>query len=66
MTSKGKLSKRDMATLNRAWAILSDWTQIVEDKAVAEDNEELYEDYTYTSAMNAVCGLCEFIGSYER
>lgn len=61
MTKDGKLSKRDMNALNRAYAILSDWTQ------VAEDNDEgVIEDYVYSNAMNAVVGLCEFIGNYER
>lgn len=64
MTKDGKLSKRDMDTLNRAWEILSRWTERAE-----EDADRLgYEadtDYAYSSAMNAVCGLCEFIGNYE-
>ena len=61
MTKDGKLSKRDMDALNRAYAILSDWTQIAED-----NDESVVEDYVYSSAMNAVVGLCEFIGNYER
>lgn len=61
MTKTGRLSKRDMDTLNRAWTILSDWTQLAEDK-----DEAVVDDYVYTSAMNAVAGLCEFIGNYER
>lgn len=62
MTKNGKLSKRDMETLNRAWEILSDWTQLIEDKMEQGENTD---EYTYGSAMNAVVGLCEFIGNYE-
>ena len=54
----GKLSKRDMDTLNKAWGILSRWTEI------AEDRPEI-DEYLYDTAMNAVCGLCEFIENYE-
>lgn len=61
MTKDGKLSKRDMNTLNRAWEILSDWTQVAEDK-----DENIVDDYVYSNAMSAVVGLCEFIGNYER
>lgn len=61
MTKDGKLSKRDMNTLNKAWEILSDWTQ------TAEDNDEgVIDDYVYSNAMSAVVGPCEFIGNYER
>ena len=64
MTSKGKLSKRDLDCLNRAWGILSDWTQIVEDDAIAK-GEDPDENPLFGSAMNAVMGLCEFVGCYE-
>lgn len=63
MTKTGKLSKRDMATLNKAWNILSDYTQARDDN---EDYNELCEDHLYINAMSAVCGLCEFIGNYEE
>lgn len=63
MTKNGKLSKRDMDTLNRAWTILSDYTQVVEDRM---EDGDVFDDYVYSSAMNAVAGLCEFIGNYER
>lgn len=63
MTKNGKLSKRDMATLNKAWEILSHWSEVNEDKA---DSEEWEDSYIYDSAMNAVCGLCEFINNYEE
>lgn len=62
MTKTGKLSKREMETLNRAWEILSRWSDVNEDKA---DSEEWEESYIYDSAMNAVCGLCEFINNYK-
>lgn len=65
MTKDGKLSKRDMDTLNKAWEILSRWTEIQE----ADAERHGYEpdtDYCYTNAMAAVAGLCEFIGEYER
>lgn len=64
MTKDGKLSKRDMAALNRAWEILSDWTQLVEDDANSK-GEYPDENPLFGSAMNAVMGLCEFIGCYE-
>jgi hypothetical protein len=63
MTKNGKLSKRDMETLNKAWEILSDYTQVREDR---EDYTELCEDDLFTNAMTAVAGLCEFIGNYEE
>lgn len=58
MTKDGKLNKREMETLNKAWAILSKWTETMEE----QDADTTYE---YDSAMNAVCGLCEFINNYE-
>lgn len=59
MTKSGKLSKRDMETLNRAWEILSRWTE-------TEEEQDNSDEYVYDVAMNAVCGLCEFIQNYER
>jgi len=64
MTKDGKLNKREMAVINRAWEVLSDWTQLVEDKAVAR-GEDPDDNPLFGSAMNAVMGLCEFIGCYE-
>lgn len=64
MTKNGKLSKTEMATLNKAWAILSRWTEWAE----ADADKHGYEtdtDFAYNNAMNAVCGLCEFISEYE-
>lgn len=58
MTKDGKLSKREMETLDKAWTILSRWTE------KAEDNDEV-DEYLYDVAMNAMCGLCEFINNYE-
>lgn len=65
MTKDGKLSKRDVATLNRALGILSRWTEIYEDEEVSEDGciDREYE-YLYENAMSAVAGLCEFTGNY--
>ena len=59
MTSKGKLSKRDMATLDKAWEILSRWSE------KAEENNET-DTYLYDMAMSAVAGLCEFINEYKE
>lgn len=56
----GKLSKRDMETLNKAWGIVSRWLDW------ADENDVDPEDYQYESAGNAVCGLCEFIGMENR
>lgn len=67
MTKNGKLSKRDIQTLDKAWGILSKWTEIYENDNESEDgcvNSE-YE-YMYDNAMAAVAGLCEFIHEYER
>lgn len=58
MTKNGKLSKREMDTLNRAWEILSRWTEVAED-------DEATDEWLYDMAMNAVAGLCEFVNSYE-
>ena len=55
----GKLSKREMETLNRAWDILSRWTDYDEEHGTQDE-------YVYDVAMNAVAGLCEFINNYER
>ena len=67
MTKNGKLSKRDIETLNRAWGILSRWTEIYESDSESEDCcvDPDYE-YMYDNAMAAVAGLCEFIHEYER
>lgn len=56
----GKLSKRDMETLNKAWSIVSRWLDW------ADENDVDPEDYMYESAGNAVCGLCEFIGMNKK
>lgn len=53
-----------MAALDRAWGILSDWTEAVADKA-DERGKDPYEDYAYSCAMSAVAGLCEFLGTYD-
>ena len=58
MTKTGKLSKKELETLNKAWEIMSKWSE------VAEDNPAI-DEYVYEVAMNAVCGLCEFINNYE-
>lgn len=62
MTKNGRLSNRDMATIEKAYEILSDWTQIIEDK----EGDEAWDDYVWNSAMNAVAGLCEFVNNYEH
>ena len=64
MTKDGKLSKRDMATLNRAWEILSRWTEWAENDAEG-NGYEADTDYLYNNAMYAVAGLCEFVNGYE-
>ena len=63
MTGNGKLSKRDMATLDKAWEILSRWSEWAEDEGM-ENNDVC--GYLYDMAMSAVCGLCEFISNYEE
>lgn len=64
MTKTGKLNKREMAVLSRAWEILSDWTQLVEDTAL-EKGEDPDENPLFGSGMTAVVGLCEFVSCYE-
>lgn len=59
MTKTGKLNRREMETLNKAWEILSRWSE------KAEDNDEV-DEYLYDVAMNAVAGLCEFVNNYEE
>lgn len=56
----GKLSKREMETLDKAWSIVSRWMYWADEKGIDDD------DYQYESAGNAVCGLCEFIGMENR
>lgn len=64
MTKNGKLSKRDMATLNKAWEILSRWTEWAENDAES-NGYEADTDCCYNDAMSAVVGLCDFIENYE-
>lgn len=60
----GKLSKRELETLNKSWGILSRWTEkMEEDNDIDTLDEE--QDYLYTHACYAVTGLCEFIGNYK-
>ena len=65
MTKNGKLSNREMETLHKAWTILSRWTEVQEEDAERHGYEP-DTDYVYSSAMNAVCGLCEFVNNYEE
>lgn len=58
MTKTGKLNKRELETLNKAWEILSRWSEKVEERGDTDD-------YLYDNAMAAVCGLCEFVSNYE-
>lgn len=60
----GKLNEREMATLNRAWEILSDLTEWMEQDAEIH-GFEADTDSDYLSAMNAVVGLCDFINGQE-
>lgn len=64
MTKDGKLSKRDIDTLNKAWNIMSMWVEAAEERTDPE-NMTGDEDYLYTHACYAVTGLCEFISNYE-
>lgn len=65
MTKTGKLNSREMATLNKAWEILSRWTAAKEEEA-DRNGYEADADYLYNNAMYAVVGLCEFIEHYEE
>lgn len=61
MTKDGKLSKRDKATLERAYEILSNWSRLYEGNALESEHEELLDREPFVSAMNAICGLQDFI-----
>lgn len=65
MTKDGNLSEREMRTLNKAWGILSKWTEIQERDAESHGYEP-DTDYCYTNAMYAVVGLCEFMNNYGK
>lgn len=65
MTKTGKLSKREMETLNKAWEILSRWSKTAEEKT-DPDLMTGNEDYLYTHACYVITGLCEFINNYEE
>ena len=58
MTKTGKLNKRELETLDKAWEILSRWSE------KAEDSDEV-DAYLYDVSMSAVASLCEFINNYE-
>lgn len=58
----GKLSKTEMNTLNKAWDILSRWTEWAESDDTDNSEASMWQ---YDMAMNAVAGLCEFIKGYE-
>jgi hypothetical protein len=62
MTKTGRLSNRDMAAIEKAYEILSEWTQIIEDR----EGDDVWDDYVWSNAMNAVAGLCEFVNNYEH
>ena len=64
MTKTGKLSKRELETLNKAWEILSRWSEVKERKA-ERNGYEVDTDCLYNDAMNAVAGLCEFVNNYK-
>lgn len=58
---KGKLNKREMATILRAQDILNDWIDYQEDQGITSDNDTMT-----CSACNAVVGLVDFIGEYDE
>ena len=60
----GKLSKREMATLNKALEILSNYTEWAEGDAENRGYEPEV-DYGYVNACDAVAGLGEFIYECE-
>lgn len=64
MTKTGKLNKRELETLNKAWEILSRWSEVKEREA-ERNGYEVDTDYLYNDAMNAVAGLCEFVNNYD-
>lgn len=56
----GNLSKSELATLEKAYSIMSKWTEWAEEDADFHGYEPDC-DYAYTHAMYAVTGLCEFL-----
>lgn len=56
----GRLSARDMQTIERALEILSDWSEVMEEKGCTLD------DYLYDVASSAVTSLAEFVGEYDN
>lgn len=56
------LSKREIETLNRAWEIMSRWSEWAEKQGM---DDVKVSGWQYDNAMYAVCGLREFIDSYE-
>lgn len=64
--SKGTLNKRERAALERAWDILSDYAEAIEDEAMDEEMEGVSELWDrYNDAMNACCGLCDLLRGHE-
>lgn len=59
----GKLSKREVETLNRAWSIVSDWIGWQEENGFDcdADGNDFDDQHAYDSAGNACVGLCDFI-----
>lgn len=60
----GKLNKREMATLNKAWEILSDLTEWMEQEADMYGLDAATES-DYLSAERAAAGLGDFIDGQE-
>lgn len=58
---KGKLNKREMETIRKAYDILNAWIDYQEDMGIDSDN-----DCATNGACIAVVGMVEFIEEYER
>lgn len=64
----GRLSQRELQTVDRAWEILSDWATMMDKREEAKGGDalDLFENPLYNDACNAIAGLCEFLASYRQ
>lgn len=61
----GKLNQFEKSTLTKALAILNHWAEYTE--SVTEgDPDDLFDDYKYSHAMNAMVGLNEFLAEEDK
>lgn len=60
----GKLNKREIQVIRRAWDILSNYLEMIDGIEEANGRDPLDNDsMEYVSASNVVASLCEFNGA---